>query len=231
MPKQSVLRTNPATHPGVVGVMLRLGARSVGEISVPQLVDSHIDRVLEASDGSRTIAALALGLHRRSLQRMLNARRSSKRSNASGRHVRIGLRRLFLEQSMRVKSFENRIHAVIAEAASVITDIVRAELAAEVQRAVSSVHANGHANRLPKRLATAKTSVGGGRRRKRRGVDGATLARVLQVIKSKPGLRSEQIYEKLPLPRELTKKALAKLRGDKLVKTKGTRRATKYIAA
>ncbi len=54
---------------------------------------------------------------------------------------------------------------------------------------------------------------------------------MLKVIEGNPGLRSEEIYKKLPLRPELAKKALAKLREDKRVKTTGEKRATTYAAA
>lgn len=129
---------------------------------------------------------------------------------------------------MRVKSLENRIHAVVEEAASVIADIVRAELAAEVQKAVAVAQPkSGRWRNAKLKTATAKK----GRGRRRGSLNNATLARVLQVIESTPGLRSEQLYQKLPLPREVTKRALAKLREDKRVKTKGDRRAMTYAPA
>jgi transcription initiation factor IIE alpha subunit len=54
---------------------------------------------------------------------------------------------------------------------------------------------------------------------------------VFKVIEDHPGLRSEEIYKKLPLAPELTKKVLAKLREGKRVKTTGEKRAMTYAAA
>jgi hypothetical protein len=85
---------------------------------------------------------------------------------------------------------------------------------------------NGKASRTPAKPAKEKTGRG-----KRRGVDEATMTRVLKVIEDAPGLRSEQIYEKLPIPTELARKALTKLRETKRVKTKGEKRSMTYAAA
>lgn len=128
---------------------------------------------------------------------------------------------------MREKSLDDRIYAVVAEAASVIADIVRGEIAAEVQKVVSARTKNGRGTRR----ALPKTEKRSGRGRKRRKMDVRTVTRVLDVVKANPGLRSEQLYEKVELPREVTKRALATLRQDKRVKTKGARRSTTYAAA
>src|SRR6185312_11372995 len=60
--------------------------------------------------------------------------------------------------------------------------------------------------------------------------DQAAINQVFKVVEGEPGLRSEQIYKKVPLSPEVTKKALAKLREEKRVKTKGERRATTYAS-
>jgi hypothetical protein len=57
------------------------------------------------------------------------------------------------------------------------------------------------------------------------------MTRVLEVIEANPGLRSEEIYKKLPLSVELAKKALTKLRETKRVKTKGEKRSMTYAVA
>jgi hypothetical protein len=84
-----------------------------------------------------------------------------------------------------------------------------------------------------KPTATSKAARGTkGRRSGRPGaLDDATLSQVFKVVEDNPGLRSEEIYKKLSLAPQLAKKALAKLRAQKRVKTKGAKRATTYAAA
>lgn len=70
-----------------------------------------------------------------------------------------------------------------------------------------------------------------GRRGRRGSLDEATVSRVLSAIEANPGLRTEEIYKKVPVSAEQAKKVLAKLRADGRVKTKGKKRATTYAAA
>jgi hypothetical protein len=57
------------------------------------------------------------------------------------------------------------------------------------------------------------------------------LARVLKVVQGSPGLRSEEIMKKVPLPGPAVKAALAKLRSAKRVKASGQARGTTYSAS
>lgn len=66
-------------------------------------------------------------------------------------------------------------------------------------------------------------------RRNRSGLDEDIISRVLKVVEEKPGLRSEEIQQQLPVSPELVKKALAKLREDKRVKTTGEKRGMTYL--
>lgn len=68
-------------------------------------------------------------------------------------------------------------------------------------------------------------------RRRRRGVQPGVLDRVVSFVAKNPGLRSEQIQAKLGGDHDTVKKALAKLRDIKRVKTTGEKRATTYTAA
>ena len=49
----------------------RLGAESVAALSMESIVHAHVGRVLDACGWNRSLAAEALGTHRRTLQRML----------------------------------------------------------------------------------------------------------------------------------------------------------------
>ncbi len=89
-----------------------------------------------------------------------------------------------------------------------------------------------HKGRSSKNGAPEKATRKQPRRSGRRGtLDEATVTRVFKVIEDNPGLRSEQIYKKLPLSPKLTKKVLAKLREGRRVKTSGKKRAMTYAAA
>jgi transcriptional regulator with GAF, ATPase, and Fis domain len=61
-----------------------LGAPKPAQIRLDEVIADHIKRVLEATDGNLSLAAVLLGMHRRSLQRYarrthLRARRKRKR--------------------------------------------------------------------------------------------------------------------------------------------------------
>jgi hypothetical protein len=59
----------------------------------------------------------------------------------------------------------------------------------------------------------------------------ATLDQIVDVIRKRPGLRSEQLQRELGLPRGVVKAGLAQLRKDRRVRTVGERRSTTYAAA
>jgi DNA-binding protein Fis len=52
-----------------------LGVLSRGEIRLARVVDEHIKRVLGATDNNLSLAAVLLGMHRRSLQRYVRRKR------------------------------------------------------------------------------------------------------------------------------------------------------------
>jgi hypothetical protein len=102
--------------------------------------------------------------------------------------------------------------------AAELVQAVRQHLADEVAKVIGG--RNGRA------------SANGVTTRRRRGISDAVLDQLLKVVKAKPGLRSEQIYKKLPQQSpKILKAGLAKLRAQKKVKTSGERRATTYRVA
>jgi ActR/RegA family two-component response regulator len=56
-----------------------LGATNASDVRLKGLIDRHIERVLEASDGNLSLASNLLGMHRRSLQRIERRRRPARR--------------------------------------------------------------------------------------------------------------------------------------------------------
>lgn len=52
-----------------------LGATHAGDVVLDRIIDGHILRVLDATDGNLSLAAELLGMHRRSLQRYLRRKR------------------------------------------------------------------------------------------------------------------------------------------------------------
>lgn len=264
----------------------RLGVSSIDELSASRVNEDHVNRVIAACDGNLSMAAKLLGMHRRSLQRMLprHSRMRAKLGHA-GRGKQIALRSRRRESGMAARNFEDRITQVITEAAEVIAEMVRADVAAQVQQAIAAQSKRSRPRRTRNVRAVSKRNVparcvfpdcekphkgprfsflcddhmgiskaektkqlaawrtahvsesksGASKRRGRSGrngqLDEATVNRVLKVVEEQAGLRSEQIYKKLPLPPELTKKALAKLREEKRVKTKGERRGMTYATA
>jgi hypothetical protein len=123
---------------------------------------------------------------------------------------------------------EDQISQVVSQAVKQIAGLVRADIATEVQRVLGGRSTASSSRVVPaKRIATPepkKASPSGSRR----GVDEATLARVLKVVEKNPGLRSEEIYKKLPMATDLARKALGKLRDTKRVKTTGEKRSMTY---
>jgi hypothetical protein len=66
----------------------------------------------------------------------------------------------------------------------------------------------------------------------RRGkLSAAALDQIIDVVKKKPGLRSEQIQRELDFGQGVVKAGLARLRLERRVRTSGQRRATTYSIA
>ena len=126
-------------------------------------------------------------------------------------------------------ALEVRIGTILTVAARQIAEAVRADIANQLMHVMGS--------KGGQQLAAASTSSSddapatGGKRGRRGALNESMLARVLEVVKGEPGLRSEQIQKQLPLAPKLVKAALAKLRAAKRVKTTGQKRATTYAAA
>jgi hypothetical protein len=119
-------------------------------------------------------------------------------------------------------TLDSAIHSIIARAAGEIAQVVRANIASEINRVVGVNGARGSATRV---------SAGRAARRPRRGVAEADLQKVLDYIGKNPGKRSEELRAALDLDADYGAKIFAKLRETKKVKTKGERRATTYSAA
>jgi ActR/RegA family two-component response regulator len=60
----------------------RFGAKHLRELRLREILDSHIQRVIRACDGNISLAAKLLGVHRRSLQRRLNAPKKKRKPAA-----------------------------------------------------------------------------------------------------------------------------------------------------
>jgi hypothetical protein len=88
----------------------------------------------------------------------------------------------------------------------------------------NGVVARGKRNGAPARNGAKKA------RKRRGGISPATLSQVMKVIQDSPGLRSEQIQKKVAIAPKVVKAALAVLRRDNKVKTRGERRSTTYSA-
>jgi hypothetical protein len=115
-------------------------------------------------------------------------------------------------------ALDARVAEIIAITTRQIIAIVRADLRRAA--ALKSLHTPWGRGAAPAKSAGRRSTH-----------DEATLERVLKVIASSPGQRSEEIYWKLPMPVKTVKAALAKLRATKRVKTKGEKRAMTYSAA
>jgi hypothetical protein len=226
----------------VTDVYRRLGVTNADDVTIANVVRAHIERVLEASRGSKSTAARVLGMHRRTLQRFVS---KGAPSSAVGFFSFLRPSELRSEKrnvNMPGEQLEARIQQVIKDATKSIVEIVTADIAAQLQRVLGAQPNGGRGNRTPSRKArkaatpenVAASKSGNkkpGRAGRRGSIDEATMTRVLEVIEANPGLRSEEIYKKLPLPVELARKALTKLRETERVKTKGEKRSMTYAAA
>jgi ActR/RegA family two-component response regulator len=54
------------------------GASNAADVQMQRVIDRHIARVLDATDGNLSLAANLLGMHRRSLQRYARRKRSAR---------------------------------------------------------------------------------------------------------------------------------------------------------
>jgi hypothetical protein len=97
-------------------------------------------------------------------------------------------------------------------------------------------HHDGHAEQLQQAMGggpistsrdAARTPRMGGRTRL---LDEGTIERVYEVVRSSPGLRSQQVMKQVPYAPKLVKLALAKLRADKRIKMQGQKRGATYTA-
>lgn len=66
---------------------------------------------------------------------------------------------------------------------------------------------------------------------RRRGIDQSVIDSILKFVQRTPGLRSEEIQSRMNMDKKVVKRALAKLREKKLVKTSGHKRSTTYASA
>lgn len=114
-------------------------------------------------------------------------------------------------------SLEVGIHQILSTAARAIAAAVRADLSEQLQRVIG----NGASAAPPAAAATVKKG-------RRGAVTEALIDSILQIISSKPGLRSEEVQSRASASPKLVRAALAKLRAAKRVKTKGLKRAMTY---
>src|SRR5437879_4816144 len=117
-------------------------------------------------------------------------------------------------------TLDSRISSIAQNMAAELVRAVREHLADEVAKVIGGRNGRATAN------GRAPTTY------RRRSVSEAVLVQLLKVAKGSPGLRSEQIYKKLPQHSpKILKAGLARLRKQKRVKTSGERRSTKYRVA
>jgi hypothetical protein len=134
-----------------------------------------------------------------------------------------------MPRTSTIQSLERRIHDIITRAAHEISAVARRELSDDIRKLLGAAGATPATTRgAAATPAHAPKASRRGGRRGRRGPNESTIEKVLDFIKSTPGLRSEQIAKQLGGD---VKSALAKLRAAGKVKTSGARRATTYASA
>jgi hypothetical protein len=130
-------------------------------------------------------------------------------------------------------TLETTVQNVLARFAHDIAAAVRSEFASEIERIIGGAGA-APAPRRPGRPAgggaAAKPADGRRKPHPARSYSDADVTRVLNLIKSRPGLRSEQIQAEIG-NKKVVEKVLARLRDAGQVRTTGTRRAMTYSAS
>jgi hypothetical protein len=114
---------------------------------------------------------------------------------------------------------ERQLLSVAQRMTTEVAAVVKQHIGGEISRIISA-SING-----------ISVATDGSGRRRRAGPSEELLDTVLETIKRSPGLRSEELYQKIKQPSDQVKAALARLREHKKVKTSGRRRATTYRAA
>src|SRR5438552_18481737 len=134
------------------------------------------------------------------------------------------------------RDLEQRVHEIVARAATEIADAARRDVTAQLDRilaGVSEPNREPARARVPRQAAAAKVKPTKARRdgrRRRGGPSEQDISKVLAFVESNPGLRSEEIQKRMGGEPKIIKAALAKLRDSKSVKTNGVKRAMIYSA-
>jgi len=133
---------------------------------------------------------------------------------------------------------EAAIESIIARAAAEIAAAVRGQIqtlvteALRLRQQMPTVVAAPPTKNAVKKLANAQTGAAAGRApHPGRSYTDADIAKVLAVIKDKPGQRAEQYALLVKIDRKAFGKVLDRLRETGAVKTTGARRAMTYRAA
>jgi hypothetical protein len=118
----------------------------------------------------------------------------------------------------KITALDQQLLAISQRMTAEVARVVGEEIARVVNQAVA-------------RNGSSTVAAGPRRGGPRKIYTDALVAEVLAAIKRSPGLRTEQLYKKMSKNPQLVRGALAKLREQKKVRTKGTRRAMTYTAA
>lgn len=136
-----------------------------------------------------------------------------------------------------MKSFDSKLQTRIAQFVQEISDLVKEEALASVREALTSSSSSSSSPVTPQqrrgRPATTTTTravaVSSDSRAKRSGEQLEQIRQtVLNLVQSQPGLRMEQITAALGASRKDLNLPIRQLVLEKLLKTKGQKRATTY---
>ena len=123
------------------------------------------------------------------------------------------------------QSMHAEIRDLVESFATELEALVRRAALDQIHNALGGVAPAGRAARGPGRTTAGKRG-----KRSSEQVD-AFAARILELVKKKPGLRGEQISAEMKTDTKTIRLPMLKLIADKKVKTKGQRRGMTYTAA
>jgi hypothetical protein len=134
-----------------------------------------------------------------------------------------------LSPARKPTSLEESIKTIVAAAMQQVAEAVREGIAEQLRQTMG-----GGSSSSPTAAPGAAPFNGGAPKPRKGGrarlLDDGTIERIYDVVKSSPGLRSEQVMKQLPFTPKLVKLALAKLREAKRIKMKGQKRGATYTA-
>jgi len=126
---------------------------------------------------------------------------------------------------------ESSIHSILARAASDLAAAVRAAIAVELERAIGGAAPVARGRRARAAVGPRAAGARGKRPRSDRSYSDADIARVLDVIRDKPGLLPSQYRSEARMNERAFARLIGKLKDEGRIKVIGKARKTSYVVA